>query len=144
MLKIAVLYEPSDNTSVALDPNRVRRIRGGFSWIDRRFVRDGWLERLANEFTFYFFLVAVAILRSGHYACGPCGQSIYYPLEVSESRSRPRRKATKKKRATTKSPTYGGLARPSGRAPEHRSSNPPHPFPTSSKPRFSTRVMKMP
>jgi hypothetical protein len=43
-----------------LDPHRVRRIRDGFSWIDRRFVRDGWLERLANEFTFYFFLVAVA------------------------------------------------------------------------------------
>jgi hypothetical protein len=44
-----------------LDPNRVRRIRDGFSWIDRRFVRDGWLDRLVNdEFALYFFLIAVA------------------------------------------------------------------------------------
>ena len=44
-----------------LDPINVRRIRDGFSWIDRRFVRDGWIERLeAEEFALYFFLVAVA------------------------------------------------------------------------------------
>jgi hypothetical protein len=44
-----------------LEPTRVRRIREGFSWIDRRFVREGWLERLVNdEFALYFFLVAVA------------------------------------------------------------------------------------
>ena len=28
-----------------LDPARVRTIRDGFSWIDRRFVRDGLVER---------------------------------------------------------------------------------------------------
>jgi hypothetical protein len=44
-----------------LDPHRVRQIRDGFSWIDRRFVRDGWLERLVKDaFALYFFLVAVA------------------------------------------------------------------------------------
>jgi hypothetical protein len=44
-----------------LDPRRVRRIREGFSWIDRRFVGEGWLERLVgDEFALYFFLVAVA------------------------------------------------------------------------------------
>lgn len=44
-----------------LDPARVRRIRDGFSWIDRRFVRDGWPERLSREEVLvYLFLVAVA------------------------------------------------------------------------------------
>ena len=44
-----------------LDPARVRVIRDGFSWIDRRFVADGWPERLSREeVLLYFFLVAVA------------------------------------------------------------------------------------
>jgi len=44
-----------------LDPQRVRRIREGFSWIDRRFVREGWIEKLGSEeILLYFFLVAVA------------------------------------------------------------------------------------
>jgi len=44
-----------------LEPGRVRRIRGGFSWIDRRFVRDRWVDRLSSdEIALYLFLVAVA------------------------------------------------------------------------------------
>lgn len=44
-----------------LDRHRVRRIQDGFSWIDRRFVRDGWAERLSREAVLvYLFLVAVA------------------------------------------------------------------------------------
>ena len=44
-----------------LDPARVRVIRDGFSWIDRRFIKDGWPERLSREEVLvYFFLVAVA------------------------------------------------------------------------------------
>jgi hypothetical protein len=44
-----------------LCPERVRRIRDGFSWVDRRFVRDGWMERLSREeILLYLFLVAVA------------------------------------------------------------------------------------
>jgi hypothetical protein len=45
-----------------LAPAHVRRIRGdGFSWIDRRFVQDGWIDRLTSaEVALYFFLVAVA------------------------------------------------------------------------------------
>jgi hypothetical protein len=41
----------------------VRTIRPGlgFSWIDRRFLRDGWIERLErDEILLYFFLAAVA------------------------------------------------------------------------------------
>lgn len=40
---------------------RVRRIRGGFSWLDRRFLRDEWIDRLGrDEILLYLFLVAVA------------------------------------------------------------------------------------
>ena len=45
-----------------LDPNRIRKPPAqGFSWIDRRFVRDGWIDRLPQEaLLLYFFLVAVS------------------------------------------------------------------------------------
>ena len=48
-------------TKRVLDARHVRRVREGFSWIDRRFVRDGWIDRLSlEESALYFFLVAVA------------------------------------------------------------------------------------
>ena len=44
-----------------LDARHVRRLADGFSWIDRRFVRDGWIDRLSlEESALYFFLIAVA------------------------------------------------------------------------------------
>jgi hypothetical protein len=44
-----------------LDARHVRRLGEGFSWIDRRFVREGWIDRLSlEESALYFFLVAVA------------------------------------------------------------------------------------
>jgi len=44
-----------------LDGRHVRQIREGFSWIDRRFVREEWIDRLSlEENALYFFLVAVA------------------------------------------------------------------------------------
>lgn len=44
-----------------LEPARVRRIRDGFSWIDRRFVREGVIDRLSSEeILLYLFLVCVA------------------------------------------------------------------------------------
>jgi hypothetical protein len=44
-----------------LDQRHVRVLPGGFSWIDRRFVQDGWAERLdAAECALYFFLATVA------------------------------------------------------------------------------------
>ncbi len=50
-----------DSRKRVLMPSRIRRIRDGFSWIDRRFLRDGWAERLSREeILLYFFLVAVA------------------------------------------------------------------------------------
>jgi hypothetical protein len=45
-----------------IDPTRLRTVpRGGFSWIDRRFVREGFIEQLPGEaILLYFFLVAVS------------------------------------------------------------------------------------
>jgi hypothetical protein len=42
------------------DPRRVRRIERGFSWIDRRFVREFARALARDEILLYFFLVAVA------------------------------------------------------------------------------------
>ena len=44
-----------------LNPQRVRRISGGFSFIPHRFVTDGFLASLgANELLLYLFLVTVS------------------------------------------------------------------------------------
>jgi hypothetical protein len=44
-----------------LDPQRVRKIEGSFSWIDHRFITGGFLRDLsALEILLYLFLVAVS------------------------------------------------------------------------------------
>ena len=44
-----------------LQPNRVRHIEGGFSFIPHRFLTDGFLSSLTQkEILLYFFLVLVA------------------------------------------------------------------------------------
>jgi hypothetical protein len=44
-----------------LNPDRVRRIKGGFSFIPHRFVTDGFLSSLsAPELLLYLFLVTVS------------------------------------------------------------------------------------
>ena len=44
-----------------LNPHRIRRISGGFSFIPHRFVTDGFLASLsANELLLYLLLVAVS------------------------------------------------------------------------------------
>jgi hypothetical protein len=45
-----------------LDPSRVRTIPGaGFSWIDRRFIRDGFADTLSGpELLLYWFLCSVS------------------------------------------------------------------------------------
>lgn len=44
-----------------LDPNRVRKIEGSFSWIDHRFITGGFLQELSTiEILVYLFLVAVS------------------------------------------------------------------------------------
>jgi len=60
-----------------IDPGRVRALpREGFSWLDRRFVRDGWCKALAPEAShLYFFLAAVSDAR---------GLSFYSDRAVAE------------------------------------------------------------
>ena len=44
-----------------LFPERIRKIEGSFSWIDHRFVTEGFLHDLSMiEILLYFFLVAVS------------------------------------------------------------------------------------
>ena len=44
-----------------LDPNRIRRIDGGFSFIPHRFLTDGFLSSLnPQELLLYFFLILVS------------------------------------------------------------------------------------
>ena len=45
-------------TKKVLDPNRIRRIDGGFSFIPHRFLTDGFLSSLTQkEILLYFFLI---------------------------------------------------------------------------------------
>jgi hypothetical protein len=45
-------------TKKVLDPNRIRRIDGGFSFIPHRFLTDGFLSSLhQKEILLYFFLI---------------------------------------------------------------------------------------
>ncbi len=61
-----------------IDPARLRSVpRGGFSWIDRRFVREGFIERLAGEaILLYFFLVAVSDARGLSFYADPTAGKI--------------------------------------------------------------------
>ncbi|MBW1863412.1 MAG: hypothetical protein JRJ02_13730 [Deltaproteobacteria bacterium] len=44
-----------------INPDRVRRIQGGFSYIPHRFITDGFLTSLSQkEFLLYLFLVLVS------------------------------------------------------------------------------------
>jgi hypothetical protein len=56
-----------------IDPTRLRSIpASGFSWIDRRFVREGFLERMAPEAALlYFFLAAVSDERGLSFYADP-------------------------------------------------------------------------
>lgn len=48
------------NSKTPIDPYRIRRITGSFSWIDHRLLSDGFLAAMApDELLLYFFLVLV-------------------------------------------------------------------------------------
>lgn len=43
-----------------IDPYRIRKITGSFSWLDHRLLHDGYLAAMrADEMLLYFFLVLV-------------------------------------------------------------------------------------
>ena len=56
-----------------IDPTRLRKVpREGFSWIDRRFVREGFVDELPGEaILLYLFLVAVSDLHGLSFYADP-------------------------------------------------------------------------
>ena len=55
------MYRPEKIEKRILDAGRVRRIPPSFSWIDRRFVSEEWIDRLErDQILLYLFLVTVA------------------------------------------------------------------------------------
>ncbi len=75
-----------------IDPERIRRIPAeGFSWVDRRFVREGFLEPLpAEAILLYLFLVSVADAEGLSFYADPTISRILKlnPEELSQSRAR--------------------------------------------------------
>lgn len=74
-----------------LVPDRVRKIPAGFSWIDRRFVRDGFLRRLdESEILLYYFLVSVADAQGLSYWSDPSiGKLLHHePIGIAMARAR--------------------------------------------------------
>ena len=58
-----------------LDPTRVRKIQGSFSWIDHRLITGGFLSDLSSiEILLYLFLVAV---------CDRNGLSFYHQDKIA-------------------------------------------------------------
>lgn len=44
-----------------INPDRIRKIKGSFGWIDHRFINDGHIRRCEkDEILLYFFLIAVS------------------------------------------------------------------------------------
>lgn len=48
-----------------IHPDRLRRIPNSFSWLDRRFLSDGYLERLSGEAALLYFFLAMVSDRNG-------------------------------------------------------------------------------
>lgn len=75
-----------------IDPARIRTVpREGFSWIDRRFVREGFIDRLPGEaILLYFFLTAVSDAQGlSFYADPTMGKLLKLDAEsLLQSRSR--------------------------------------------------------
>ena len=75
-----------------IDPERIRQIpNDGFSWIDRRFVREGFIEPLAPEaILLYFFLVSVSDAHGLSFYADPTVSRILKldPEEFSKARAR--------------------------------------------------------
>jgi hypothetical protein len=75
-----------------IDPARLRSVpQEGFSWIDRRFVREGFIDRLPGEaILLYFFLVAVSDAQGlSFYADPTIGKILKLnPGELTQARAR--------------------------------------------------------
>lgn len=95
-----------------LDPARIRTVpKSGFSWIDRRLVRDGFLDDLAGpEILLYLFLCAVSD-RHGLSFFGE--RRIARTLKLAETTIEHARRALERKSLILyRSPLYQVLALP--------------------------------
>jgi len=60
-----------------INPERVRKVPRSFSWVDRKFMREGYLQQLGPEaIILYFFLVIVG---------DPQGLSFYGEQRIGET-----------------------------------------------------------
>lgn len=95
-----------------LEPNRIRTIpKTGFSWIDRRFVRDGFADTLSGpELLLYWFLCSV----------GDCQGLSFYSEQrtckilklIPQSLDRAKRGLIRKQLICYRAPLYQVLALP--------------------------------
>lgn len=95
-----------------IDPERLRRLPPeGFSWIDRRFVRHGFLEALPRDaILLYFFLVAVADAEGLSFYSDPTASRL---LELDrEELSRARARLIAAELILYRQPLYQVLALP--------------------------------
>ena len=108
-----------------IDPERLRTIPPeGFSWIDRRFVREGFIERLPLEaISLYFFLLAVADAHGLSFYADP---TIASKLKLSaEELNRARARLIDAELILYRYPLYQVLPLPERReAPAFRSPSP--------------------
>jgi len=59
-----------------LNPDRIRRIQGGFGFIPHRLITEGsWSALGPHELLLYFFLILVADRNGLSYAEGPEGRT---------------------------------------------------------------------
>lgn len=108
-----------------IDPERIRAIPPeGFSWIDRRFVRDGFLEELPREtILLYFFLVSVSDSKGLSFYADP---TISRLLELSaEELSQARSRLIGAGLILYRHPLYQVLPLPCARPPSQAASVPP-------------------
>jgi hypothetical protein len=116
-----------------IDPQRIRRIpQQGFSWIDRRFVRQGFLAELPREaIPLYFFLLAVSDANGMSFYADP---TVCRLLKLTaEELEHARYWLSKAELVLYRSPLYQVLALPAERVALH--SSPSASSATSRRPR---------
>ena len=112
-----------------IDPGRIRQLPcGGFSWIDRRLVREGFLEVLPREAALlYFFLLAVSDAKGLSFYADP---TLTRLLKLTaEELTQARFWLEKANLALYRDPLYQVLSLPSKR-PSLRSATTPRPTST--------------
>jgi len=95
-----------------IDPDRIRKITGSFSWIDHRFISGGFIRNLSREeILIYLFLVAVSDRQ---------GLSFYHDDRICSllkidlaSLGEARESLVERSLITWRSPVYQVLALPS-------------------------------